>query len=162
MITVTVSGPVFDGRAVREMQAGTLAARHEIANDVERLVRQNFLVSIRDDRGVFLGTITTTDVTRTYVFGGTYTRDIDRPGGGMQTISRAYSMPIVVEDPAMDTVVTSSDAMYGPWLEGTGSRNETTRFKGYHGFRRAAAEIEPSVERIADTVLQPFVARCNE
>lgn len=162
MITVETSGPVFDGRAAIEMAAGTVAVRHELANDVERKVRQNFLGSIKDERGVFLGTITTTDVTRTYAFGGTWTRDNDRPGGGSQTIHRVYTMPIVVEDPTTDTIVTSSDAMYGPWLEGTGSRNETTRFKGYHGFRRAAEEIQPSVERIAETVLQPFIARCNE
>jgi hypothetical protein len=25
---------------------------------------------------------------------------------------------------------------YGPWLEGTSTRNQTTRFKGYHSFRK--------------------------
>src|SRR3990172_8731549 len=28
--------------------------------------------------------------------------------------------------------------VYGPWLEGVGSRNNTTRFRGYHAFRKAA------------------------
>jgi len=32
--------------------------------------------------------------------------------------------------------------VYGPWLEGVGSRNETTRFKGYHAFRNAANRLE--------------------
>lgn len=162
MIIVESSGPVFDGRAAAAMEAGTLAVRHELANDVERKVRQNFLGSIRDDRGVFLGTITTTDVTRTYVFGGAWTRDTDRLGGGTQEIHRTYTLPIVVEDPVTDTIVTTGDAMYGPWLEGTGSRNRTTRFKGYFGFRRASDEIQLSVERIAEVTLQPFTARCNE
>ena len=29
-----------------------------------------------------------------------------------------------------------SKMTYGPWLEGVGSRNQTTRFKGYSSFRR--------------------------
>ncbi len=32
--------------------------------------------------------------------------------------------------------------VYGPWLEGTGSRNTTSRFKGYRMWRRAMQEIE--------------------
>ena len=33
-------------------------------------------------------------------------------------------------------------AVYGPWLEGTSSRNQTTRFKGYAAFRRTAQFME--------------------
>lgn len=33
-------------------------------------------------------------------------------------------------------VVTDSAIIYGHWLEGTGSRNRTTRFKGYFMWRR--------------------------
>ena len=32
--------------------------------------------------------------------------------------------------------IDDSGVVYGPWLEGTGSRNLTTRFKGYASFRR--------------------------
>ena len=32
--------------------------------------------------------------------------------------------------------IDDSGVIYGPWLEGTSSRNETTRFKGYATFRR--------------------------
>jgi hypothetical protein len=34
-------------------------------------------------------------------------------------------------------VVTDSGIIYGHWLEGTGSRNRTTRFKGYFMWRKA-------------------------
>jgi hypothetical protein len=35
---------------------------------------------------------------------------------------------------------------YGPWLEGVGSRNQTTRFKGYHAFRNAAIKAQQRAE----------------
>jgi hypothetical protein len=70
-------------------------------------------------------------------------------------------MPIVVEDPAVETIVTTADAAYGPWLEGTGSRNQTTRFKGYHGYRLAAQELEAEAGVIADIEMQPFIERCR-
>lgn len=37
---------------------------------------------------------------------------------------------------------------YGPWLEGVGSRNQTTRFKGYHAFRDAAQRLQRRIEGI--------------
>lgn len=36
--------------------------------------------------------------------------------------------------------------VYGPWLEGVGSRNNTTRFKGYHAFRNAAQKLQHRIE----------------
>lgn len=43
--------------------------------------------------------------------------------------------------------------VYGPWLEGVGSRNNTTRFKGYHAFRNAAAALEVRIESLGDRLL---------
>lgn len=43
--------------------------------------------------------------------------------------------------------------VYGPWLEGVGSRNETTRFKGYHAFRKAAAALEQRIEAMGERLL---------
>lgn len=40
----------------------------------------------------------------------------------------------------------SAGPVYGPWLEGVGSRNETTRFKGYHAFRTAAGILQRRIE----------------
>lgn len=36
--------------------------------------------------------------------------------------------------------------VYGPWLEGVGSRNATTRFKGYHAFQIAASLLQQRIE----------------
>lgn len=43
--------------------------------------------------------------------------------------------------------------VYGPWLEGVGSRNNTTRFKGYHAFRKAAQALEARIEGMGDRLL---------
>jgi hypothetical protein len=40
--------------------------------------------------------------------------------------------------------------VYGPWLEGVGSRNLTTRFKGYWAFRRTASELQRRIDNIAE------------
>lgn len=40
--------------------------------------------------------------------------------------------------------------VYGPWLEGVGSRNSTTRFKGYHAFRKAANALDRHIEAMGD------------
>lgn len=43
--------------------------------------------------------------------------------------------------------VDDDGVVYGPWLEGTSSRNQTTRFKGYASFRKAAQELDARTER---------------
>lgn len=52
-------------------------------------------------------------------------------------------------------VVTDLGVIYGAWLEGVGSRNRTTRFKGYFSFRRAAASTRGRVAELAG----PHIAR---
>lgn len=49
--------------------------------------------------------------------------------------------------------------IYGPWLEGTGSRNRTTRFKGYASFRLAVQTTERAVPRLADHVVKRHLGR---
>lgn len=39
---------------------------------------------------------------------------------------------------------------YGPWLEGVGSRNASTRFKGYHAFRIVSSMLERKIREIAE------------
>jgi len=58
-------------------------------------------------------------------------------------------------------VVTDSGIIYGHWLEGTGSRNRTTRFKGYFMWRRTYQTMlrgdamfiaRPIIERAVRTI----------
>ena len=49
--------------------------------------------------------------------------------------------------------IHDSKVVYGPWLEGVSSRNQTTRFKGFSAFRNAKQQLG----RIAKGVLQKRV-----
>ena len=138
------SGPIFDGRAIQAAKEGTDAVRRRLANEAEHLAAAAFMAQIRENHGRFERSITQTRVSRAYT-----------------TVSghKAYTLPIVVEDPSTDTVVTTELATYGPWLEGTGSRNETTRFKGYNGFRRAGQALELVAQEMSDASFAPYAER---
>ncbi len=58
-------------------------------------------------------------------------------------------------------VVNDRGVIYGPWLEGVGERNKTTRFKGYFSFRRAAHTTREKAPQLAREVLARFVGRMN-
>lgn len=51
--------------------------------------------------------------------------------------------------------ITGPAVAYGHWLEGTGSRNRTTRFKGYFIFRTMTKEIQ----RESAATIAPIIAR---
>ncbi|HZB28934.1 MAG TPA: hypothetical protein VE465_02090 [Streptosporangiaceae bacterium] len=70
-----------------------------------------------------------------------------------------YETQIVVDSSIAQRTVHDRGVIYGPWLEGTGSRNKTTRFKGYSSFRRAAQKTEAEAGPIADNALRPHLAR---
>lgn len=51
-------------------------------------------------------------------------------------------------------LVTDSGVIYGPWLEGEGSRNfPVTRFKGYAIFRTVAQSMDRRAVQVADPVI---------
>ncbi len=56
-----------------------------------------------------------------------------------------------------DWEVNDSGVIYGPWLEGTGSRNKTTRFKGYWTFRYVTQQVRGRADGIAERVLRPYL-----
>ncbi len=146
MDDVKVSGPLFDGRAAVALQEGIRAARKDLADEGRKLAIAAFTGQLRRDTGRFLHSITTTGSSRAYTTASGH---------------KSYTLPVVVEDTATDILVTTDLASYGPWLEGTGSRNETTRFKGYHGFRRAGEQLERVARAITERTLNPYVERMN-
>lgn len=59
-----------------------------------------------------------------------------------------------------DPMVTDGGVIYGPWIEGVGSRNfPVTRFRGYSTFRRVAQIVDRDAGRIADRVWNRYVGR---
>ena len=74
------------------------------------------------------------------------------PGHGL--ITGHYRRSVVGElTDSLHGRIHDSNVVYGPWLEGVSRRNETTRFKGYHMFRRAGEQLQ----RTARETLQRFV-----
>lgn len=54
-----------------------------------------------------------------------------------------------------DRIVDDGGVIYGPWLEGVGSRNApVTRFKGYSSFRRVAQRIDREAEHMGNRLLR--------
>lgn len=52
--------------------------------------------------------------------------------------------------------------VYGPWLEGVGSRNfPETRFKGYFTFRLMGQVLEGLADSIGNSVLRKYLGRMN-
>jgi hypothetical protein len=59
--------------------------------------------------------------------------------------------------------ITDGGMVYGPWLEGVGSRNRTTRFKGYHIMRTVTQLLNRSiVSNVIQQILPKYIARMNE
>jgi hypothetical protein len=68
-----------------------------------------------------------------------------------------YETQITRERIVPDAVVHDRGVIYGPWLEGESSRNQATRFKGYHSFRRATQQVEREVESVVGPVVDRWV-----
>lgn len=51
--------------------------------------------------------------------------------------------------------------VYGPWLEGVGSRNKSSRFKGYWNFRKMSTEMNLQAGFIGERLLEAYVRRMN-
>lgn len=66
-----------------------------------------------------------------------------------------YETQLTVQRAARDVVVHDRGVAYGPWLEGVSSRNQSTRFKGYHAFRTGCQELQAKVPAL----VEPIVAR---
>ena len=61
-----------------------------------------------------------------------------------------------------DLVTNDHGSVYGPWLEGTGSRNApVTRFKGYAAARRATATVQRKAKALGQPYADKWVARIN-
>lgn len=56
----------------------------------------------------------------------------------------AYASRLTISRTADTVVVSDRGVIYGPWLEGTSRRNQTTRFRGYAAFRRTVQHINES------------------
>ena len=47
--------------------------------------------------------------------------------------------------------------VWGPWLEGTSKRNSSTRFKGYHLFRKTRLQLQKRAPEVGQQVLDKLL-----
>lgn len=90
----------------------------------------------------------------------TYAEDMvqQRLGQVLQHPTGYYQSRITVDRAGSGYAVSDGGVIYGPWLEGTGSRNQTTRFKGYQTFRRTKALVDRKAPGIAAELLGRYKA----
>lgn len=69
-----------------------------------------------------------------------------------------YQSRISVDRAGTGYRVSDGGVVYGPWLEGTSSRNQSTRFKGYSTFRRTKALVDRKAPQIAAELLTRYKA----
>ncbi len=82
-------------------------------------------------------------------------------GASLKSPTGYYQSQIVTNVQSNTLEISDGGIVYGPWLEGTSSRNETTGFKGYHTFRTVMQEMEKSADKIADKAIGKAVKRLS-
>ena len=120
-VTIHSTGPLFDGRAkpiIDSVMRDTI--KTVVEQGVERLNEQ----ARPRPGGVFLSV---QEAQRGKASTGNYRRNIQGQTQGLQGR------------------IDDGNVVYGPWLEGTGSRNAGTRFKGYAMFRRTEQWLQKQV-----------------
>ncbi len=85
--------------------------------------------------------------------------------GSLQNPTGRYQSHLNVMRREADLVVNDgwpgSGLVYGPWIEGVGSRNKTTRFKGYFALRRAANSVAQKTTAIAEPIIKAFLVKAG-
>lgn len=61
--------------------------------------------------------------------------------------------------PYNDQLINDGGIVYGPWLEGASKRNQSTRFKGYHAFRRTRTRLRKLYGEVAQSKLTAYIGR---
>lgn len=71
----------------------------------------------------------------------------------LKTQTPIYRFKVVAQPDAPGWLIHDQKMIYGPWLEGTGSRNRTTRFKGYRTFRIITQQLNARALEIGNRVV---------
>jgi hypothetical protein len=134
--TVTTTGPLFTGTAPRILRKVTNAAVEEL---------------LEEGQGFLFETLR------------------PRPSGVYKTAQEAgrnastgnYRRNIQTKVKNLSGTISDGGVIYGPWLEGTGSRNNSTRFKGYASFRKATQHMEKKASKTINKYMNKFIRRMN-
>lgn len=73
-----------------------------------------------------------------------------------------YAQRVIVNRVSEDRVITDQFVIYGSWLEGTSTRNKSTKFKGYSSFRKTRLELRKKAIALGQKKLDDLVGRLNQ
>lgn len=90
---------------------------------------------------------------------GVYLSVVEARKGQASTGHYRRNLHTVVQD--LRGVISDGGVVYGPWLEGFGSRNATSRFKGYGAFRKTQTWLLGKVKDVAQAHVRRAVAELN-
>lgn len=85
----------------------------------------------------------------------------NRLGAVLKHPTGYYKSHIRATNLAETSRVDDSGVIYGPWLEGVGSRNHSTRFKGYHTFRQIFPRINAQANEIAEKHVPELIGKLS-
>ena len=57
--------------------------------------------------------------------------------------------------------ISDSRVVYGAWLEGVSTRNNTTKFKGYFQFRLTGEYIKKNTDKVTNELLPRYIRKMN-
>ena len=133
-VTVATQGPLFTGMAATTMQKAVNSGIREIVQKGEQRLAEQLRPR---PAGVFLST----------------------EQAGPRT--GHYRRSISTEFKNMSAMIHDNNVEYGPWLEGVGSRNETSRFKGYHQYKATGTYLQKISKKIMDAHARHWAKRMN-
>lgn len=84
-----------------------------------------------------------------------------RLDGVLKNPTGYYESQTHTERRADNFIVDDNGVVYGPWLEGTSSRNQNTRFKGYMTFRKTTQEYQTKAGPVAENAAKPYIKDMN-
>lgn len=128
---ITSSGPLFDGRLETKLNQGQRQGIVEIVDRGWGLLNEMLTMK---PRGVYLSV------------------QEAEPGKASRGYYRGH-LSAQIRDSSFG-FISDSGVVYGPWLEGTGSANTTTRFKGYSSFRKTAQRLRSEATQIMQRALR--------
>jgi hypothetical protein len=87
----------------------------------------------------------------------------ERLGRRAKDPTGAFSAAVQVHDYAKGRTIQAAypQVLYGPWLEGTSTRNGSTRFKGYKMFRLSRLQLRREVSGLIQDRYDAAVAELN-
>ena len=136
-VKVATQGPLFTRMAPDQMQKAVQSGIREIVQKGEQRLAEQLRPR---PAGVYLS--------------------VAQAGPGKASTGN-YRRNISTEFKNMSAMIHDGNVVYGPWLEGISSRNDSSRFKGYGVYRKTASELQKLSRGIMDAHARHWAKKMN-